>query len=520
MELMFVHIFGPALLIMAFLLLGRGIVRKSKGQRFNALPALVLMVVAVAARFFWSSASLEAGYSFINGHASLLDRLTLLLSDFGLAMTLTAAYLAYHKQQAKLFWVPGAVVLVLSGLMYLSIIAYNAIASSFRQDPATAEILVELGPDDHLSEIKPILKKYHTEATRAFPNVDMDEDEDLAQFYLVYVDSTLKQLLIKELQDDRENVDVAEPNHPIQLKEPIVKSQPMKGGTQFLANDPFLTNQWYAKTLDYNAVYEFLKENKPRKKIQIAIVDTGVDSQHEDLTGIFKSSPGGQDGHGHGTHCAGLAGAATNNEIGVGSLNWEGEYITVTGYHALDANGRGSDKTVSQAIIDAAEGGADIISMSLGGYAPFGPPKAQKEAIEYALKKHKAIVVVAAGNSSADARYFSPANIEGVIVVSALDQNLNKASFSNTNASLKMPIAAPGVDMMSSFPGSEYRNFSGTSMATPVVAGLLGIMRSFNPEMTPKQAYKILSSTGQDINDAGKTGKLISPRAAIEAATK
>ena len=521
MELKFVHIFGPALLMIAFFLLGRGIVRKSRGQHFNALPALLLMLLAIAARFLWSGTGLADAYSFINGHAGFFDRLTLLLGDFGIAMVLNAAYLAFHKQQAKLFWVPGAVVLTLSGLMYLSIVAFNAISSSFRKNPAMIEILVELGPDDHIAEIRPILKKYHAKAERAFPNVDMDEDEDLAQFYVVYVDSTLKHFLLRDLKKDRENVDDAAFNNPIDLIMPLAGEMPPKEGeSPFLANDPYLANQWYATALDYNAVYQFLKENKPRKKVQLAIVDTGVDGNHEDLSGIFKPSPGKQDGHGHGTHCAGLAAAATNNQIGVGSFNWEGDYITVTGYHALDANGRGSDKTVSQAIIDAAEGGADVISMSLGGYSPFGPPKAQKAAIDYAIKKHKAIVIVAAGNSSADAKYFSPANIEGVIVVAAVDQNLNKASFSNTNTSLKMPIAAPGVDMISSFPGSEYRNFSGTSMATPVVAGLVGIMRSFDPDLTPKQAHKILTSTGKEIHDADKTGNLISPRAAIEAAAK
>lgn len=520
MELKFVHIFGPAILMIAFLLLGRGIVKKARGQRFNALPALMLMLVAIAARFMWSGQSLAEAYDFINGHASLLDRLTLLLADFGIAMTIDAAYLALNKQQAKLFWVPGILVLMLSGLMYIGLIAFNSIAQTFKQDPATAELLVELGPDDKISEIKPILRKYHADAERTFKNVDMSEDEDLAQFYTVFVDSAVKDLLLKELQKDRENIDDAALNNPIKLIEPKSSIQLTKSKIPFLANDPYLANEWYAESLDYNGVYGFLKNHEPRKKIQLAIVDTGVEGDHEDLSAIFQASSGGQDGHGHGTHCAGLAGAATNNQKGVGSLNWEGKYITITGYHALDAKGRGSDKTVSQAIIDAAEGGADVISMSLGGYAPFGPPKAQKEAIEYALNKHKAIVVVAAGNSSADAKYFSPANIEGVIVVAAVDQQLNKASFSNTNTSLKMPIAAPGVDMISAFPGSEYRNFSGTSMATPVVAGLIGIMKSFNPDLTAKQVHNILVSTGTDIKDAGKTGKLIAPKAAITKAAK
>ena len=224
---------------------------------------------------------------------------------------------------------------------------------------------------------------------------------------------------------------------------------------------------------------------------------------------------GDYDLHSHGTHCAGLAGVATNNGIGTGSLNLDGEFITLTAYAALDDNGRGTDQRVSKAIIDAAESGADVISMSLGGFSPFGPPKAQVDAIKYA-RKLGAIVVVAAGNSNDDARKYSPANIKGVITVAAIDEKLNKAYFSNTNTKLKMPIAAPGVNILSSVPDSKYQAYNGTSMATPIVAGLLGMMKAFQPDLTTEQAYDILKSTGTKVNDSGKVGKVINPLEAIK----
>ncbi|MEL6846686.1 MAG: S8 family serine peptidase, partial [Bacteroidota bacterium] len=285
---------------------------------------------------------------------------------------------------------------------------------------------------------------------------------------------------------------------------------------KYFSNDPFLGNQWWVGPLEYNASHELLKHHQPKRKAKVAIVDTGVDQGHEDLSPIYKKSgtKGDQDKHSHGTHCAGLAGAATNNGIGIGSLNYDGAFITISGFPALDAYGRGTDYTVSKAIIDAAESGADVISMSLGGYSPV-PPKSQVDAIKYA-RKLGAIVIVAAGNSNDNAKLYSPANINGVITVSAVDEKLNKAVFSNTNNQLKMPIAAPGVNCLSSIPGSEYKQYSGTSMATPVAAGVLGILKALNPDLTAEQAYQILVDTGKTVKDSKRVGKVVMPKAAIE----
>ena len=110
-----------------------------------------------------------------------------------------------------------------------------------------------------------------------------------------------------------------------------------------------------------------------------------------------------------------------------------------------------------------------------------------------------------------------PSNVEGVISVSAVDQNGNKAKFSNTNTSLTRPIAAPGVDVISLIPGNDYGPKSGTSMATPVVSGLLGIMRSLHPALSASQAYAILNETGVTLNDSDKVGRMINADAAINA---
>jgi thermitase len=336
--------------------------------------------------------------------------------------------------------------------------------------------------------------------------------------FTVWVDSAYAEVLTQELLADGENVDLTERNQTVRLREPQNTDIASIDATGIAANDPMLTQQWYAETLGYGDLYDVLRTTNPQRKSKVAIVDTGVDGAHEDLSGVFTGGKATSDQHGHGTHCAGLAGAATNNAKGVASMNWGGNFVQIRGYAALSPNGTGSNSTIARAIIAAAEDGADVISLSLGGYARRAP-KVQVDAIQYA-RSRGAIVVVAAGNSNDDARNYAPANINGVITVAALNPDGSRAVFSNTNTSLKMPIAAPGVDMMSLVPNSQYQPMSGTSMATPIVAGLLGILRSLRPDLSTEEAYRLLRSTGRAGRDASSTGNTIQPAAAVKAAVK
>jgi thermitase len=246
----------------------------------------------------------------------------------------------------------------------------------------------------------------------------------------------------------------------------------------------------------------------------VAIVDTGVDASHEDLQGVFRRSPGNTDKHGHGSHCAGLAGAIANNNRGMASANLGGDFVEIMGFSALNQNGSGTAESVAQAIIDAAQAGADVISLSLGGRRPI-PDRVEVAAVTYALRKG-CIVVAAAGNSNEDAAGHSPANIAGVICVAAVNERGEKANFSNTNNRLARPIAAPGVDMLSLKAGGGYVAFSGTSMATPMVSGLLGVLRALKPDLSAAEAYRILNATGESGPDANRVGKTLQPAKAVK----
>ena len=478
------------------------------------LPALAALAVAVGVRLF--------------SGAGLWLTASGLLLDLGAGLLVAGSYLKLRDAQPKRFLLPAALSLFLAAITYIPTATQQILGRTGSDtDPAgtpsdarrTApdRFLLELGPDDHISEVASILHRYGARAERAFPTVTLLDDEDLAQYYLVFSSPERRGALMKALLADRENVDNAE----LDVFVEAIPAIEVRGGlserelTRASANDPRLNQQWGLERTRANELHERLRSVTPEGTAVVAIVDTGVDEKHEDIRDSFDQSPGTGDRNGHGTHCAGVAGAATNNAIGIASYNWESRFVKIRSYKALADNGGGSAETVAQAIIDATRDGADVISLSLGSWSPV-PPKVEVDAIEYALD-NGVIVVAAAGNAAADAKEHSPANIDGVITVSAVDQSNRRASFSNRNAGLKRPIAAPGVGILSLKPGNQYVALNGTSMATPHVAGLLGVMRALNPDLSADEAYELLRQTGEDGPDTSGVGRTVNAAAAVEA---
>jgi thermitase len=183
--------------------------------------------------------------------------------------------------------------------------------------------------------------------------------------------------------------------------------------------------------------------------------------------------------------------------------------IKVGGIKVLNSFGFGTQEQIIKGMIEAVDKGASVISLSLGAITNESKEKAYSEAVDYATK-HNVIVVVAAGNSSADASNYSPANTNGVITVSSNNFKKSKSKFANHLDNIKMGIYAPGEDILSCLPKDKYKAQSGTSMAAPYVAGFTALLKYFDPEMTAEEVYHILSSTsevnseGQEIMNAEK----------------
>lgn len=278
----------------------------------------------------------------------------------------------------------------------------------------------------------------------------------------------------------------------------------------------YLTNEEAstAKVVPNDALYSRYQWNLPSIAVEegwtlsrgdegviIAVLDTGVQSSHPDLQGrlhagknIVNTGQQPDDDVGHGTHVAGIIGASVNNGEGVAGVSWYNKIMPVK---VLDSSGAGSTYSVAQGIIWAVDNGAKVINMSLGNYA-----KADflHDAIKYAYERD-VVLIAASGNDNTE-RPGYPAAYPEVFAVAATGSNNEKASFSNYGDYID--VAAPGDSIASTYPGSQYAALSGTSMASPHVAALAGLIRSINPELTNEEVMDIMRTSARDLGTSGK----------------
>ena len=265
-----------------------------------------------------------------------------------------------------------------------------------------------------------------------------------------------------------------------------------------VVSEPHLSDQWGIAAVTASAAWSVTKG----RSVTVAVIDTGVDAGHEDLagqvlTGVDLSGRtavvgGGTDPNGHGTHVAGIIAAADNGVGGVGVAP-EAKILPV---RVLDESGAGYASDVAEGIIYAVDHGALVINLSLGGPVPSA---AQQAAVEYAIQKG-VTVVAAAGNSGPDGAPEYPAALPGVIAVAATTPEDEVASFSTWGA--YVDVAAPGTMILSSLPGDDYAYESGTSMATPFVAGVAALVRSVDVSVL-LDVPGLLARTARDIEVAG-----------------
>jgi thermitase len=390
-------------------------------------------------------------------------------------------------------------------------------------DPS-AELLVEVSNGHQIKELNKILKKYDLQYEPAF-SVESGEMTDLDDFYAVNIPENQEKNYTAIVNDLMKSglVDAVEQNEIVQLEPNETPSAIAPNRGNYGVNDPLLDKVWGFKAMEMNKLYTYMSKQKlkAKKKAKIAILDTGVDGSHEDLRANYTSTRTeyDEDPHGHGTHCAGIAAAVSNNGKGIASVFPNNSFVEVTSIQVFPRRGGTTQRIIINGMILAADKGADVVSMSLGGPSSDSRQRAYKEAVDYVNKKG-GIVVVAAGNENMDARKRVPASVEGVITVAATDSDNTKAKFSNDVSKIKMGIAAPGVGVYSTMPGSRYDYMSGTSMATPYVAGLLGLMKALKPDLNTKDAYQILKQTGARTPSGAKTGQLIQPHAAVKTLLK
>lgn len=243
--------------------------------------------------------------------------------------------------------------------------------------------------------------------------------------------------------------------------------------------------------------------------ITIAVVDTGVAQSHEDLGPkiipgydfYWEDSDPEDDhyynGHSHGTHVAGIAAAETNNSMGVAGLSWGARIMPVK---VLGPGGSGSVDKVANGITYAADNGAQVINLSLGG-PDLANNATLKGAVNYAYGQG-CLLVAAAGNDGISEPLY-PAAYDHVVAVAATNDSDNRAWFSNYGS--YVDVAAPGVNIYSTVRDiyGSYGYKDGTSMATPFVSGLAALIWSACPGYTNDQVESRIETTAVDLGAPG-----------------
>ncbi len=247
------------------------------------------------------------------------------------------------------------------------------------------------------------------------------------------------------------------------------------------------------------------EREKGSSNIIIAIVDTGVYLQHEDLKGkivggydFVNNDADPSDDHWHGTHVAGIAAAETNNGIGVAGVCWNAKIMPIK---VLDSTGSGYYSWIADGIEWAVDRGAKVINLSLGG-----EPSSfvLEEAVNYAFSKG-ALCVAATGNDR-DKRVLYPAAYKNCLAVGATNDRDLESGWHSKGP--EVDVSAPGEYIFSTF-NPTYQNYnanyawaSGTSMATPIVSGLAALIFSKNPFISPKDLMNLIKYTSDDVNSS------------------
>ncbi|WP_248906816.1 S8 family peptidase [Halocatena marina] len=241
-------------------------------------------------------------------------------------------------------------------------------------------------------------------------------------------------------------------------------------------NDPLYSNQNIHQMINTPAAWD---ETLGDSDVTIAVIDQGVAYGHPDLQGNARSDPGHDfvdddsdpapdtSDESHGSHIAGIAAAGVDNGTGIAGIG----NSTLLSVRALDEMGSGAISDIADGIQWAADQGADVINLSLGGG---GPSQTMDQALAYAVDNGALPIAAAGGSASSEVAY--PAANSKCLAVSALDSDRTLASYSNYGEAIE--LAAPGTNVLSTVPGSDYEVRSGTSMAASVVSGVAGLTLS------------------------------------------
>ncbi len=371
--------------------------------------------------------------------------------------------------------------------------AQEPVVDSKESDFVPGEILVKFKPGVGVQDSRQRVAEVQGKVVQSIPSIGV---------LRVKVSPGQETAAIEKLQA-RSDVEYVELNH-------LVYAQ----GTP---NDSLFSLQWGMSKINMPAAWDITEGSSD---IIIAIVDTGIDLDHPDFSctvssgankltsgyDFYNNDSNPDDDNNHGTHVAGIAGACTNNTIGVAGA---APNVRLMPVKVLNYAGSGNYSDVASGVIYAADNGAKIINLSLGGSSA---NSTLENAVNYATNTKGALVIAAAGNCAQGGGTCSgvnpimyPAAYSGAVAVAATDSNDNWAYYSEYHSYVE--VAAPGGLLAKQIRSTIIGNYGdkyGTSMATPHVAGLAALIWTMNSGMTHSEVRQILQSTADDLGAVGK----------------
>ena len=262
-------------------------------------------------------------------------------------------------------------------------------------------------------------------------------------------------------------------------------------------NDPSYINQWHLPKISAPQAWAV---NTGAASVVIAVIDSGVDSTHPDLSpqlapgwNFLTNAADTTDVVGHGTAVAGTVAAASNNNTGVAGVTWNSRIMPLV---VVDSNEYASYSNIAAAIQYAADHGAQIINISIGGTSS---SSVLQNAVDYAWSKNVVIFASAMNNSSSTPNY--PAACNHVVAVSATDTNDALAGFSNYGSWIT--LAAPGNNILTTTMGGGYGYWYGTSFSSPIAAGVAALALAVNPALSPSALVTLLEQNTDDLGTPG-----------------
>jgi thermitase len=241
-------------------------------------------------------------------------------------------------------------------------------------------------------------------------------------------------------------------------------------------NDPDYAKQWALPHMQAETAWAEMGDLQP---ITVAVIDTGVCVDHEDLVGrvldngydFVDDDNDPDDVFGHGCSVAGIIAANIDNGIGIAGFAPNASILPI---RVLGANGSGSMADVAKGIVYAADNGADIINLSLGSFVG---SQAEKDAIDYAVSQ--GVNVIASAGNSGGATPGYPARYDNVVAVGAISSDGKRSSFSNKGGD----IWGPGSDIHTIYLDNGYKSLNGTSFSAPYVAAMAAVLEGMGKEL-------------------------------------